>query len=161
MNGPAGEITLRDAVPEDESFLRQLYRSTREEELGFFGWSTEQQNIFIDVQYRAQSYSFSQAHPDGRQQIVLLSGEPIGRLFTSDADSTILLVDISLLTEYRNRGIGSYLMDGLLNRARTENKKLQLQVRKANRACLWYERLGFRVLRDTGVYYEMVRESHP
>lgn len=156
MIEPAGEITLRSAVAEDELFLRQLYRSTREEELAIFGWTTEQENIFVDVQYRAQSYSFSQAHPDGRQQIVLLSGEPIGRLFTSDIESTILLVDISLLTQYRNGGIGSHLMNGLLTRARDENKQVRLQVRKANRACLWYERLGFRVIQDTGMYYEMV-----
>ena len=159
MTEPAGEITLRDVVPDDEPFLRRLYRSTREDELRIFGWSIEQENLFVDMQYRAQSQTYSQAYPNALHQIVMLGDAPIGRLFTSEDESTLLLVDISLLTEHRNKGIGEHLMRGLLSRARSTNKPVRLQVRKVNRAQTLYERLGFHVTADHGVYNEMVWTS--
>jgi ribosomal protein S18 acetylase RimI-like enzyme len=89
----------------------------------------------------------------------MLAGEPIGRLFTNDDESALLLVDISLLAEHRNKGIGQHLMRGLLSQARSTNKPVRLRVRKLNRARTLYERLGFRVTGDNGIYYEMVWDS--
>jgi ribosomal protein S18 acetylase RimI-like enzyme len=146
-------------VAADEPFLRQLYRSTREDELRIFGWTSEQQDLFVDLQYRGQSQTYSQAYPGGLHQIVMLAGEPIGRLFTNDDESALLLVDISLLAEHRNKGIGQHLMRGLLSQARSTNKPVRLRVRKLNRARTLYERLGFRVTGDNGIYYEMVWDS--
>ena len=40
------EINCRRARPDDESFLYELYASTRSEEMADWGWDTAQQEFF-------------------------------------------------------------------------------------------------------------------
>src|SRR6185503_4297209 len=48
------DLSLRDATPEDESFLLEVYASTRWDELEGFGWSDEQKRAFIRMQFVAR-----------------------------------------------------------------------------------------------------------
>jgi ribosomal protein S18 acetylase RimI-like enzyme len=159
MTAVTTEITLRNVTAADDSFLRQLYRSTREDELQLLPWSTDQKKAFVEMQYLAQSKSYAAAFPSALHQLVLLSHEPIGRIMTNDTDNKLHLVDISLLARYRNLGVGKHLIKELLNEASRNGKPVVLQVQKTNRARSLYERLGFRISGEQGLYYEMVWED--
>jgi ribosomal protein S18 acetylase RimI-like enzyme len=61
-------------------------------------------------------------------------------------------MDIALLPECRNTGLGGRVMDALLAEARRSALPVTIHVERMNRALRFYERLGFRVKEDKGVY---------
>lgn len=68
-------------------------------------------------------------------------------------------LDISLYKEYRGRGIGTELIEGMLRLLRESGyRRVSLSAQKANRAVRLYERVGFTILEDRGEELIMVKE---
>lgn len=132
-------LCLRDATPDDEAFLLEVYATTRIEELAGFGWDDNQKQAFIRMQFMARERS----QPPADNKIVLLNGRPIGRMLVDRNEPAILLRDIALLPEYRNAGIGSRLIQELMQEATAAGKPIQLHVVISSPAVRLYERLGF------------------
>ena len=66
---------------------------------------------------------------------------------------------LSVLEEYRGKGIGSLLLHDMVESAKEKGyQKLSLAVQKANYAVRMYERAGFETIRDSDEEYIMVRE---
>jgi ribosomal protein S18 acetylase RimI-like enzyme len=148
-------VTLRPARPEDEPFLYELYRSTRAEEMAAWGLPAAQQEALLKMQFNAQHQSYKARYVDADHSIILVDAREAGRIIVDRTGSEILLVDIALLREYRDGGIGSALIDELLDESRRTNKPVNLHVTKTNRAARLYERKGFVITGDDGVYYRM------
>jgi ribosomal protein S18 acetylase RimI-like enzyme len=148
-------VTLRPEGPEDEAFLFEVYRSTREDEMEAWGWDSAQQNAFLRMQFKAQQYSYETDDGQAESRIILLEDKTIGRLFVSRTDDAIQLTDIALLTEYRSKGIGTALIKTLIEEARRAGRTVRLHVLKNNRAARLYERLGFRTTGESGIHYQM------
>jgi ribosomal protein S18 acetylase RimI-like enzyme len=64
-------------------------------------------------------------------------------------------MDIALLPEYRNAGIGARLIRDLQNEAAQTGRSLRLHVETFNPALRLYERLGFHSVSASGIYLEM------
>ena len=79
-------------------------------------------------------------------------GEPVGRLYVDRWPEEIRIVDISLLPEFRARGIGSALIRELQREARASTKTLSIHVERFNRALTLYRRLSFEAAGEHGVY---------
>lgn len=139
MPNEQDDLILREATPEDEPFLLEVYASTRLEELNGFGWSEDQKHAFIKMQFTARERSY----PRVDDRIILLNGRPIGRMMVDRGDAAILLRDIALLTEYRNAGIGRRLLTALMQDAAAAGKPIHLHVVSTSPAIRFYERLGF------------------
>ncbi len=152
MNGP---ISLRLAQPPDESFLFQVYASTRADEMALVSWTADQKQAFLQMQFDAQRQSYALEFPEAVWQIVVEAGKPIGRLIVDRADDKILLADIALLPEYRNRGIGTLLLHELMSEAQQSGKPLHLHIETFNPAFHLYERLGFVKVGEIGIYWEL------
>ncbi|MBP6822915.1 MAG: GNAT family N-acetyltransferase [Acidobacteria bacterium] len=151
-------LTLRPAQPEDESFLFELYRNTRAEEMAAWGWGEAQQQAFLSLQFRARNLSYS-TYQNTEHLIILDNGRTVGRLLISRMENEIRLVDIALLAEVCGLGIGSKLIEELFAKATSEGKPLRLHVEKFNRAFQLYQRLGFQIIEDTGTQYLMERQN--
>ena len=145
------DLLLRAATPEDESFLLEVYASTRSEELEGTGWSDEQKLAFIKMQFLVRERS----QPAADDRIILLNGQPIGRMLVDRGEAAILLRDIAVLTDYRNAGVGSRLIQDLMKEAASAEKPVKLHVLTLSPAVRLYERLGFRKNGDDGAYLEM------
>ncbi len=148
-------VSLRPATNDDESFLRQVFASTRLHE---FGWLADQNQLeaLIDMQFKLQRQQYAAGYPEAEHNIILCDGQPVGRLFVSEGEEQIILVDIALLPAAQNRGIGKFLIEALLARAGSVEKKVQLHVFKANPARRLYERLGFIIVNEDSMYFEMI-----
>jgi len=147
-------ISLRQAEPDDEAFLYLLYSSARAEEMAAWGWDGAQREAFLSSQFRARQAHYRE-YPNADHQIILAEGRPIGRILVSQLKDEFLLVDIAILAEYRNAGIGATLIRQLLARATGAGKAVRLHVEKSNRARSLYHRLGFNIVGDAGMYYLM------
>ena len=88
-------------------------------------------------------------------QVILADGQPAGRLYVARWPNEIRIVDITLLPEYRNSGIGTRLLKGLMAEARRAQKVLSIHVELFNPALRLYTRLGFVKTGEHGVYYRM------
>jgi ribosomal protein S18 acetylase RimI-like enzyme len=64
---------------------------------------------------------------------------------------------VTLLPAYRNRGIGTRLMDELLRYADSLGREASLHVEPFNPAKRMYARMGFVVRETRGIYEFMVR----
>jgi ribosomal protein S18 acetylase RimI-like enzyme len=139
----------------DEAFLFQVYASTRLAELAALGWSEAQRETFIRMQFQARQQAYRQQFPSADSSIVLYHARPIGRLDLEERVDEVRGIDIALLPEYRNTGLGTAILQGLLAEAARRGKPFRLHVEKFNRAQRLYRRLGFTTLADDGVYLFM------
>ncbi len=151
----ARSVTLRRARQDDLPLLRRVYASTRQEELAAVEWNDAQRAWFLDMQFDLQARTFAQAYPEADCQVVVCDGQPVGRLIVDRCSGAIRLVDIALLPEYRNAGIGARLLGQLLDEATDAGKPVVLHVARSNRARALYQRLGFVVSAWDDVYLEM------
>ncbi|HVR98459.1 MAG TPA: GNAT family N-acetyltransferase [Thermoanaerobaculia bacterium] len=146
-------ITLRPICEDDMGFLLRVYRSTREEELAtVVDWTEEQKEWFVLMQFNAQHAWYQEHYGGATFDVVLVDGVPAGRLYVHRRETEIRLVDIALLPEVRNRGIGSALLAKLLAETEAAGKPLTIHVEKYNPAMQLYRRLGFKTIADRGVY---------
>src|ERR1700755_2276136 len=111
-------ISLRSVIlPADEAFLQKLYASTREEDVAMWGLPEEQGAMLIEMQYRAQKMQYEAQYPGARHNIILLDGEPVGRVMTLTVESELSGIDIAVMPDTRNRGIGSIVLKDLKEEA--------------------------------------------
>lgn len=144
-------LALREATPDDQAFLLEVYVSTRMHELDGLGWDENQKRAFIQMQFLARE----RVYPRVDDRIVVLNGQPVGRMLVERNEQEMLLRDIALLTEYRNAGVGSRLVQDLMTEAAAAGKPLRLHVLASSPAVRFYERLGFRQTGADDAYLEM------
>lgn len=148
-------ITLRPATPDDDTFQLELYAGTRQDELELIDWNEDQKQAFIKMQFNARQLQYSHRYPLADDNIILQGSQPIGRMLVDRNEQEIVLVDIALLPEHRNAGIGTRLVQSLLDEAVRTGKSVRLHVVTTNPAVRMYERLGFSTADDNGSYLEM------
>ncbi len=148
-------IVLRPIQAEDSAILYRVYASTREDELAPLGWDAEQKDAFLRMQFNAQHRYYQEQFPGAAYQILLVEGCPAGRLYVDHRPEEVRIIDIALLPEYRNKGIGTVLLQGLLEEACRMNKPVRIHVEQANPALRLYRRLGFSEIADRGIYVLM------
>lgn len=146
------DIRYRPFTDEDLPFVAELYASTRREEVAVTGWPAEVQEAFLRQQHEAQHSHYSIHYPDAEWLIVERAGEAIGRLYLRELPGELRIIDISLLPQSRGRGIGGAIMQDIIDHARALAKPVSIHVEKNNPARRLYDRLGFTVIADRGVY---------
>jgi ribosomal protein S18 acetylase RimI-like enzyme len=147
--------SLRRVQPGDEPLLFQIYASTRLAELAALGWSAAEQATFLRQQFDTQDQHYREHYAGADFQIILLGDHPIGRLYIARWPDEIRLIDIALLPERRNAGVGSWLIGGLLNEAALAGRPMRLHVEPCNPALRLYQRLGFTKIADHGLHWVM------
>ncbi len=144
---------LRLATVDDTEFLYRLYCTTREEEMNAANFPPEQREQFLQMQFNAQKTHYEKFYPAAEHEIITVENRAVGRQYVDRAEEEILLVDLVLMPEFCNRGIGTILLGKLRDESERSGKPLRLYAIKFNNAALrLYERLGFKQIDDTGVY---------
>ena len=147
------ELTLRSITADDLPFLYRVYAGTRAEELAQTDWTDEQKAAFLQQQFTAQHDYYQANYPAAQFQIIERHGTPIGRLYVDRWADQIRIMDIALVPDQRGQGVGTQLLETILSEGRQAGLPVTIHVERFNPALRWYERLGFRVVEDKGVYY--------
>jgi len=153
MKNDAMPVTLRPAHPDDEDFLYELYCSTRAHDIGVAGLMPAKQAAILEMQFNGQRQQYEMDFPEADHDIILLEGRPIGRVMVQRTAEQNIGVDIALLPEHRNSGIGGTLINQLLDEARNAGKPFRIHVERLNPAVRLYERLGFRTIGETPTHF--------
>ena len=156
------DFLLRPEADADVPFLFQLYVSTRSDELApLTDWSDVQKIAFLESQFAAQRHHYLLHYANAAFDILEERGTPVGRLYVDRQERTLLVVDIALLPQWRNRGIGRALMEALFAEARLAGKEVSISVEKFNPAARLYRRLGFLPYAEDDVYWFMYWSPQP
>jgi ribosomal protein S18 acetylase RimI-like enzyme len=148
---------LRPVEPGDREFLYRVYASTRTEELAVVPWGEAQKDAFLRAQFDAQDRWYGEHYTQATYHVIVVDGEPAGRLYLHRGETEIRIVDIALLPEHRGNGVGTSLLRNLLAEADANGKRVTIHVERLNPALRLYERLGFSVAEDKGVYLLLER----
>jgi len=150
------DISLRPQTDDDQSFLLELYRSVRWEELAPVDWPDDTKLAFLDHQFQLQTTHYKRFYYDAAFGIVEAVGEPIGRLYLIVQPGDLRIVDISLLPQWRGRGIGGRLIGTVFEQAREQGLPVvSIHVEQFNPARRLYDRLGFKEIEVKGPYILM------
>jgi ribosomal protein S18 acetylase RimI-like enzyme len=136
-------VALRPVEPEDDPFLVAVYASTRAQELAMVPWDEAQKQAFLRMQFAAQQEYYARQFPLAQHQLILLHGEPAGRVYVARETEVIRILDITLLPQHRNAGIGTPLIKDLINEAMETSRPVQIYVESYNPSLRLFERLGF------------------
>ena len=98
------------------------------------------------MQLTAQHAYYREHFPDADYKVILRNGEPVGRLYILRRDEGIRIMDITLLPEQRNRGVGTFLIQELLNEGRATGRSVRIFVENFNPSLRLFQRLGFSVI---------------
>jgi ribosomal protein S18 acetylase RimI-like enzyme len=145
-------VTLRPARPEDRELLLAVYASTRVEELAPVPWTEEQKAAFLKMQFEAQDVDYRRNYADAEFSVIEVDGAPAGRLYVHRRPDEIRLIDIALLPAFRGRGIGTSLLSRLFDEATASDVPVTIHVEIHNPARALYDRLGFVVQGEQGLY---------
>ena len=152
MTATSLQIAFRPIHERDSAFLLEVYASTRADEMALVDWPEVEKAEFLRMQFEAQHTYYVERFPEARFDLVLEGDRPIGRLYVDRRPDEVRIIDIALLPEARNGGIGSRLLRDLLDEAERAGKPVRIHVEQFNPAMRLYRRLGFADVEEHGVY---------
>jgi ribosomal protein S18 acetylase RimI-like enzyme len=156
---PTHDYSLRPQNSTDHAFIQRLYASTRAIEMSGCGWPPEAIAEFLRQQFQLQLHHYQEHFPDGEFWLIEQEDRAIGRLYLSWSKTTLQLIDIALLPEQRGTGLGTALLGDLLTQADDRGLAVSLHVESHNPVLHLYQRLGFGITGDKGIYLEMRRPA--
>lgn len=140
------EIESRPATEHDREFVHHVKWTTLRYAIeATWGWDEETVRRRGDAHFRPEE-----------TRILLEGGEPVGYLKVRREPDAIHLASIYLLPPWQSRGLGTSIVNGLIEEGARCGKPVRLRVLRANeRARALYERLGFRVTETTETHHLM------
>lgn len=148
-------VTYRLVRDEDRPFLTALYFSTRTEEMMLVPWTPEQKAEFLMMQFNAQTDHYAEQYDPSGFFVIEHDGNPIGRLYRERDGDDIHLIDIALVPQVRGSGLGTILLQEILDEAAAAGLTVSIYVEHFNPAKRLYQRLGFQEVSENGVYHLM------
>lgn len=147
--------TLRREKDDDLPFVMRLFASSRERELAPMPWTAEQKRAFLASQFHAQRRHYRAFVADGDYLVLEQNGAGAGRLYLEMRRTSLHIVDVALMPDWRGKGLGSAIIGALQDFARTRGVAIGIFVEKFNPALRLYQRLGFCEIADRDVHLEM------
>lgn len=133
----------RAAEPADDSFLYDVFATTWESEVS----ALPNQNLarhVLRIQHIAQERRYTSRYPGHQRFVLTEAGERVGRLYVLRSGSSLHVVDLTLLPEFRGRGLGTRVVRDLVLEASGEDVPVTLRVGRTNTEVThFYARLGF------------------
>lgn len=153
-------MTWRRATAADEPLLVRLFAEEKARDFAPLGLRPEQLQPLMEMQFRARQAGYAQAFPAATDFILCLEdGTAAGRHLVERQADCYRCIDIAVLSEHRNRGIGTWALRQMQQIAALEPVPFRLRVMKGNPALRLYERLGFIRASADELSYEMEWQS--
>jgi ribosomal protein S18 acetylase RimI-like enzyme len=101
------------------------------------------------MQYTAQKDGYSAEFPGSCFEIILRDELKVGRIWMARLADAFHLVDIAILPQAQNSGIGTNLIRELQREAEAAQKPIRLSVFRFNHGSVrFHQRLGFKVVHE-------------
>jgi GNAT superfamily N-acetyltransferase len=145
------DCSLIRLIPADETHREFSYEVKKAAEgdyiTSMFGWDE-------DIQRDFHAKAWQQQKPD----IITHDGRLIGTIATVESQDCVEIGQFFILPDYHNKGIGTYLLKGILDKADRSGKNVTLKFLKNNPVKSLYVRNGFRLVHTSEVAHHMERK---
>jgi len=148
-------ISLHPVRTNDEDFLYELFCQTAGD--GLSALDPGPRDAILRMQFNAQLQTYREQFPRADHQIITLDGRVIGRLLVERTETEHRCVDIALLPEHRSGGIGTMLIQDLLDEAAEAGKPFLISVLRTNPALRLFNRLGFKTTGESLTHFAVER----
>jgi ribosomal protein S18 acetylase RimI-like enzyme len=150
------QLTWRRGAAVDEPLLFALFAASKAPEFAPLGLSAQQLQPLLDMQFRARQQAYAQTYPAAVDMILCLeNGTPVGRHLVERQTNCYRCVDLAILPDHQNHGIGTWAVRQIQQLSALESVSFRLCVARTNPALRLYERLGFIRVSGDELSYEM------
>ena len=133
-------ISFRPIKHKDFEFLWRLHNAALKDYITqTWGWDEDW-----------QKRNFAEIFKTEKAKIIVFEKKDIGYWEVGEREVETVLISIRLLPKYQRRGIGTKIIEDLLDNSQ---KPIRLQVLKVNPAKKLYERLGFEIFDETDTHF--------
>jgi ribosomal protein S18 acetylase RimI-like enzyme len=129
--------------------------------LGSYFAGMEQIIRDLNLNMKAQLENLRQRWIPTEVRIIALDGRDIGWLQSTFDEDALFLAQFFVEAGVRGQGVGTAVMDNLINEATRADRAITLGVVKTNPALRLYQRLDFRITGEDERKFYMRREVHP
>lgn len=143
------KISFCPAKKEDYNNLWNLHKATMKKYVDqTWGWEEEFQKEYFQKHF----------DPEGIQ-IIDREGAFVGAIQIQDKKSEIFIAKIEISPKFQNQGIGTTILEKIIETLQRTEKPVRLQVLKVNPAKKLYKRLGFETVRENETHFIMKRST--
>jgi ribosomal protein S18 acetylase RimI-like enzyme len=146
-------IQLEIRTESDSGFFMELFGEIKSSELLLNTWPEQIRHQMITMQFQAFEQSIITEFPGSIDFLILFNSVKAGRLQINKDEKEIRIINISLLPAFRNKGIGSKILNNIIIEA--SHTPVFLEVDKTNPAQKLYSRLGFKIVQQNEIKYLM------
>jgi len=137
---------LRPCEPSDDAFLYDVFATTWASEVAALPNQKLAQHV-LRIQHIAQERRFATRYPGHRRLVVLHGHQRAGRLYLFEAESSLHVVDVTLMPKFRDQGIGTRILHHLMAEATRDGNTVSVGVPRTNkRATGLCAALGFQLV---------------
>ena len=139
-------ITRRRSCPADAEFARAVHhRAYREVIERHYGpWNEKQQDDL-----------FAAAWSEAEHEIIMCDDSPCGYLCLEDRGDDLYLRELVVDSGFQRKGIGTKLLQDIIDEAGRRNLRVALRTQTTNRAVNLYRRIGFQEIGHTDSHIMM------
>ena len=146
------DYSLINIIPADESnrkFAYELIEITMSRYAnGLPDWDENERRKYHEEMWQSK-----------RPKIITYNSQPIGTIYIAENKTHTEIAQFYILPEYQNKGIGSHILEGVLDNSDKAGSTVELEVLKVNPAVSLYQRYGFQIVSSNEYMYQMERKS--
>lgn len=140
----SGVYELRAVTHQDYNFIYHVKTTTLKPHIELvWGWDEAVQTKYLEESFGIET-----------QLIITYEDQEIGILELNELQQRIEVVELEILPEYQRRGIGTHILQDIIDEYTEKGKKVGIGCFKINtEAKRLYERLGFMLIKETATHY--------
>ncbi len=120
---------------------------------------TENMKGYVERNYPWNPQLFRDSFIPHDYQVIEINNQIIGFMKVVSLETEIYLGEIQIAKDFQQQGIGTSLIQSVIQKAQAKNKKLWLKVLKGNPAKQLYQRLGFTKLEESSTHTIMIKNT--
>lgn len=135
------KITISTAIEDDLAILDNIY--------------THNMRDYVEQNYSWDCNLFKSKFVPDDYIVILQQREIIGFLKIVIENNSLYLGEIQIKNIHQNKGIGTRILQSIIDRGKSKYQRIWLRVLKGNPAIKLYQRLNFEVFTETETHYKM------
>lgn len=146
-------IDRRPATEDDHEFLFAVFRSALLPGDPLAMLPESESEPLLRAEFDAREETLRNDYVLADFDVLIVDGEPAGNLYVDRGDDEFVVIDISLLPRFRNRGIGTAVIGRLVEEAGRLVLPVRARVQHESPTSAFWRRLGFEQVGDDGSFY--------
>ena len=146
---------MRPVRNDEEDFWREVFGDSVRERFSSLEMAENDLENLLESQFQAQNTDYRSNYPNASNDVILFNETRAGRVIHSTEHGDLHLIDLAVLSEFRNLGIGTEILKWLFVKSLRTRLPIRFYVEKMNPAFGLYERLGFKVVADVTSHFQM------